>query len=303
PIRSAFVGAFTPAWRGAEAVKEYLSDRPIGKSETSENSLDLLQLQLENRALKQEVEKLQALLFQQLHPHHQKAVIAPVIYRDPNSWSSSLWIGIGEEENILQNSPVVIGDALIGVVEYVGKHQSRIRLITDANLSPAVRVVRSESPREAAMLIDMLCHKLHGENDLVRSLQTCKEKMNSKKELIYLAKGEVHGNGTPFWKMKKLLLKGSGFNYDTADDYGASRELSTGHLFSGGGEAISLIREGDHLITSGLDGIFPFGLSVGIVTKVFPLQEGSSSYEIEAIPTAFSLNDLKFVFVLPLLET
>ena len=63
-----------------------------------------------------------------------------------------------------------------------------------------------------------------------------------------------------------------------------------------------LIEEGDLLVTSGLDGLFPKGISVAITTKVMPLKQGSFAYEIEAQPTAPSLNDLKFVFILPSLS-
>ena len=49
---------------------------------------------------------------------------AQVIFRDPTCWSSSLWIDIGEENNlalgqkiIAKNSPVVSGSSLVGIVE------------------------------------------------------------------------------------------------------------------------------------------------------------------------------------------
>src|SRR3990167_6542677 len=58
-----------------------------------------------------------------------ESIPAKVIYRDPNSYSSSLWINIGEKQNenigrsiISKNSPVVIGKNLVGIIEHVGKN-------------------------------------------------------------------------------------------------------------------------------------------------------------------------------------
>ncbi len=57
------------------------------------------------------------------------AIPAKVIFRNPSSWSSSLWINVGEETNeslgrqiVAKDSPIVSGEQfLIGIVEYVGK--------------------------------------------------------------------------------------------------------------------------------------------------------------------------------------
>ena len=57
---------------------------------------------------------------------------AKVIYREPASWSSSVWINIGEKANqklgkavVAKNSPVLAGKSIVGVVEHVGASQSR----------------------------------------------------------------------------------------------------------------------------------------------------------------------------------
>ncbi len=285
-VRALSVATFTPAWHMAGKVKAYLSDRPFGGIERF-FSVPTHELALENQRLKEELRGLKEWVFHEAQilsqktllstlgrlEEHRKAIPAKVIYRDPSSWSSSLWIEVGEADNqrvgsrvIARNSPVVQGASLVGVVDYVGPCQSRVRLITDSALTPAVRVMRDG------------------------------------KEPLYLAKGEVHGNGAPFWRSRRALLKGVGFNYDYADARGGARELKTGRPLTGSDPAAPLIVEGDLLITSGLDGVFPFGLSVAVVTKVDPLQEGGVSYGIEALPTASALNDLKMVFVLPSLS-
>lgn len=324
-IRSSAVRSFVPAWRCAEGVKEYLADRPISKGKKSE-SIESSLLKLENQRLAAQLEWAKEWILYQtklecdpraaqlpgLRELRSKAVPAHVIYRDPSSWSSSLWIGVGEEDNreigytvVARNSPVVDGNSLVGVVEYVGKQQSRVRLITDSGLTPAVRVLRGGPPHELCSLIDILSDQLTKKEDLlpfVNELQGLKEKLKSDESEIYLAKGELRGNGTPFWRSRQPILKGVGFNYDYSDAEGPARELRTGRTLAGLDKPIPLIQVGDHLVTSGFDGVFPKGISVAIATNVFPLKEGSFSYEIEARPTAVFLNDLKVVFVLPALS-
>ncbi|HSX10517.1 MAG TPA: rod shape-determining protein MreC [Chlamydiales bacterium] len=193
------------------------------------------------------------------------SVPAQVIYRDPSSWSSSLWVNVGEEDNqelgqqvVAKNSPVIAEGALVGVVDYVGKKQARVRLITDSGLSPSVRAVRGTHLEDG-----------------------------------YLAKGEVHGSSAPFWRSRNPVLKGVGFNYDYADEEGGSRDLKG---------QVPLLKEGDSILTSGLDGVFPPGLRVGSISWVAPLKEGSYAYEIEVRPAAHNLNDLQTVFILPALS-
>jgi rod shape-determining protein MreC len=319
------VCALSPGWRLAAQVKEYISDRPFAKAKKNEPVESSL-LQVENQRLMAELEWAKEWIFNEarlekeakaaylsgLRDLRSKAIPAPVIYRDPSSWSSSLWIGVGEEDNqkigckiVARNSPVVEGSSLVGVVEYVGKQQSRVRLITDSGLTPAVRVVRDGQPKEIFSLIDALTEKLNAREgffEIVNQLQGLKERLLTKQGEVYLAKGELRGNGAPFWRSRQPILKGVGFNYDYADAEGPARELRTGQTLSGLDKPIPLIAEGDRLVTSGLDGVFPKGISVAIVTSVFPLNVGSFSYEIEAQPTACRLNDLKVVFVLPTLS-
>ena len=78
-----------------------------------------------------------------------KAIPARVIFRSFDTWNSSLWINIGNSINqtdqgtfIAINSPVVLGQAIVGVVDYVGEHQSKVRLISDSRLAPSVRASR-----------------------------------------------------------------------------------------------------------------------------------------------------------------
>jgi cell shape-determining protein MreC len=237
-----------------------------------------------------------------------KAIPAKVIYRDPASWSSFVWIGVGERQNrslkeavIAKNSPVVIGNVLVGLVEEVGEKQSKVRLLTDANLFPSVRSIRGgkqdqffiEQMEGLLQLLGArpdLFSSREEESQIVTSLQKVVKRLDGSQGTSYLAKGELKGSSLPLWRTRGQSLKGLGFNYDFADSEGPARDLRTGE---------SLLKEGDLLVTTGLDGVFPAGLEVAVVSKVHSLKEGASSYELEAKAIAENFNELSSVFVLP----
>lgn len=194
---------------------------------------------------------------------------AHVIYRPINAWNSSLWVNRGEADNIEwgrrvieKNSPVVLGKGVVGVVEYVGKNESRIRLITDPLLPLSIRVKRGN---------------------------------------ILLAKGELKGAFLQHFRKPIELLKGIGFNYDFGDMEGPARDLRTGAPFDPKSKlpAVPLVLVGDLLVTTGMDGIFPRGLEVGVVKKIDPLKEGDIGFQIYAEPTVKNLSGLSVLFILP----
>lgn len=240
--------------------------------------------------------------------NHLSSIPAQVTYRDPSSWSSSLWINVGEDNNralgkrvVAKNSPVLADGALVGVVEYVGAKQSRVRLITDSGLSPSVRINRGGlQNRELLHQLNVLNKQIEKRDNLFLStgekesfllqIQKLKKVCGGPWEDGYLAKGEVHGSSAPFWRSRSPVLRGIGFNFDYPDEEGPGRDLR--------GE-VPILKEGDLLVTSGLDGVFPAGLQVGTVAKIDPLKEGSYSYEIEVRPSASNLNDLQTLFILP----
>jgi len=198
-----------------------------------------------------------------------EAVTAKVIFRSPNSWNSTLWINEGESGTIKKNSPVVVGDTLVGIVETAGKSQSRVRLITDAKLTPSVRALRKIVKEDGSI------------------------------EEIKLAKGELQGSGIAAWRRFGNRLRGVGFNYDFADKEGSARDLRTGEPIEEEGKPLPIIKVGDILVTTGMDGVFPEGLKVAKVKKIQPLREGDFSYSIEAVPLVKEMDALSRVFVLP----
>lgn len=304
-MRGTAAAFLAPAWQqialGAILVKNQVSQET--NSDPSPNE-KMHSLQLENLQLHQEIDRLKDLLQQErflnsklnhlcsnvknqnekdqnklenidlerLLNHYFQSIPAQVIYRSPSAWSSFLWLNVGsssnqalEREIIAKNSPVVVGSSLIGVVDYVGRHQCRVRLITDPCLNPSVRAVRKDKDR-----------------------------------IVYLAKGELQGSSKSFWRSSGASLKGIGFNYDFSDEYGPARDLRDGTLSKNNKEPSGpILKVDDLLITTGMDGVFPAGLHVAKVTSIYPLKEGDYYYELEAMPTAGNLNDLSIVFIMP----
>lgn len=243
---------------------------------------------------------------------HTQALSAKVIYRQPFSWGSSLWINVGAKDNALlereivsKNSPVIVGGNLVGVVEYVSEEKSRVRLITDSGFIPSVRAHRGKTQDgELLELLHALSIRLQSRKDLsaemLLAFQSLQKHLLTTKKDLRLAKGEIRGASSSLWSRSPCLLRGIGFNYDYADEEGVERDLRTGKaLSSAETPTCPILKEGDLLVTTGLDGVFPEGLFVGIVTKVAPLEPGDFYYRLEAEPTCQNLSHLSSVFVLP----
>lgn len=248
-----------------------------------------------------------------------QTVPAKVIFRDPATWSSLVWINVGMRDNemlgktiIAKNSPVVLKDSIVGIVEEVQYRQSRVRFITDSRLVASVRAVRGEEQNERLLEnLETLTRDLELREDLFetrekaallfQSLAVLKQKLQMQIPDRYLAKGELYGSSQPLWRSRGNHLKGVGFNYDFDDLEGSSRDLRTGEILKDGKycDPLPILKLGDLLVTSGYDGVFPRGFKIAIVSKIQQLREGATSYEIEALPTAGSLDEIDHVMVLP----
>ncbi len=309
-------------------------------------------LQLENQLLSHEVNRLQdmfheehtlysqlcdALLIMPATPESKKlserhceqmqkvfdlqlqALPARVIYRPPGSWNSFFWINVGNADNkdlekdvISKNSPVVVGASAIGVIDYVGTNQSRVRLLTDSGINPSVRALRGGGQsrmlaEQTERLLEALAtrHDLYPDDkkrsELAAQLLAFREALAKDAASWFLAKGEIKGSKRVLWRTHQYVLQGTGFNYDHSDEEGGARDLRTGKPQDRDSKAptVPILRINDLLVTTGMDGVFPPGLRVGTVTKIQPLKEGDSFYEIEAKPTAGNFDDISLVFVLP----
>lgn len=244
------------------------------------------------------------------------AMPARVIFRSFDSWNSSLWINVGESSNQEQqtlvaiNSPVVVGRAIVGIIDYVGKHQSRVRLLTDRRLTPSVRAARGgEQDFFMGQMIESLLLQMERKKQLTLSsedqtqlmtlLKKLQQNVQPLKRTWYLAKGELIGNSS-ISKGQNLTLKGTGFNYDFEDEEGDARDLRSGKSLQHPQEpAVPILKVDDILVTTGMDGIFPPGFQVGVVTQVGLLKEGDYFYHLEAKSVVGPLEELALVFVLP----
>jgi len=210
-----------------------------------------------------------------------------------------------------KNSPVVIGKAIVGVIDYVGNHQSRIRLISDTRLTPSVRASRgAEQDVFLSDQIEGLLHQMHDKKNLPltseehthlsTNLKHLQRQLQPFKKTWYLAKGKLLGSVFSARLGQNVYLKGIGFNYDFADEEGENRDLRNGKSIQNAqAGTVSILKLNDILVTTGMDGIFPPGFQVAIVTRIGLLKEGDYFYDLEAKPIAGPLEKLSLVFVLP----
>jgi rod shape-determining protein MreC len=300
----------------------------------AEGEMELIQLRLENQLLKEQIlevkewlslenrieeqcEKIQGLLekkeyktfyerrieeMKKILEEESFGVVAKVIFRDPAFWSSGLWVDKGEETNryygkkiISKNSPVVVGTMLVGIVEEVEEDRSYIRLITDSSLTPAVRVLRhGEQDRALLQAVEALEYQYQLREDLnvpTSFFEKLKERLSLEEKSSYLAKGEVRGSSATLWRTRRSLLRGVGFNYEFSDREGEALELHEKRREP-------LLKIGDLLVTSGLDGLFPPHLLVANITKIFPLKEGAVSFDLEAEMCLSDIDSLRFLQIL-----
>ncbi len=319
---------------------------PGGKAETSLKT-EVDALKLENHTLREKLKNIRAWLLQEERVDEQlkrfqalgekeekafclgrsqvlrdlidlqlQALSAKVIYREPASWSSFLWLNVGEKTNrtlnrkiVAKNSPVVVGTALVGVVEEVFSGRCRVRLITDPGLVPSVRAARGKQQNQflseylEGCLLGIQTRKdlFQTEEELKKTLgylSRLKSALQNPSEDLLLAKGELFGSGAALWRSREPVLRGVGFNYDHADEEGPARDLRTGESLDEK-KRTPLLKAGDLLVTTGMDGVFPAGLRVAVVSEIASLREGACSYEIEARSVCGSLEDLSYVTVLP----
>lgn len=235
-----------------------------------------------------------------------QAVPARVILRSFDTWNQSLWINIGSKINeeivapgsplIAINSPVVIGSAIVGVVDFVGAYQSRVRLLTNRKLHPSVCVVRGGEAegfigeKIQGVLEQMRTQKIPSlskeeQMQLTLLLQKLKKNLDPLKKNIYFAKGELAGSLFPSTRNSQGLVRGTGFTQR--------------FLLSEGLRCEPLLQENDILVTTGMDGVFPPGFQTVIINKIIEKKEGDYFYEIEGVPVAYPVEELSLVFVLP----
>ncbi|KAN0027354.1 hypothetical protein ACTFIV_006936 [Dictyostelium citrinum] len=345
-MRCSAVGITEGVWRYASQMRKIASALPSAAHLSTEPlTKELEMVKLENYQLKAKLESLQAEvklhqlkeeqltqlktqvvtsdylrrrkeeLFQQLELYSH-AITARVIFRESSAWKSSVWINVGQETNqklstplISHNSPVVLGTTVVGIIDYVGKTRSRVRLVTDPAVMASIRVIRGNDQRKIilqevrqALTHLALCENQDSPTPSHPFIEQFLSSFSEVDHTTYLAKGELKGSYLSKMKTRGTLLKGTGFNYDFPDKEGAARELRSGKVKSGDEEGICLIQAGDVIITTGMDGLFPAGLNIGVVKEVSALQEGQSFYEAKITSSIPDFDQISFVTVLPSLS-
>jgi cell shape-determining protein MreC len=118
-----------------------------------------------------------------------QALPARVIFRSLDTWNNMLWINVGEEDNqkahtviVAKHSPILAGQSIVGVIDYVGKKQSRVRLITDPALTPAVRAVRGGEQDD--LMLDYVNFLIQ----LLEQKKTLSLSPNDQEKLVYILK-------------------------------------------------------------------------------------------------------------------
>ena len=315
-IRSVAVCSFAPFWKGLHSIKKgslfLLTVPPIGGRDGSAQSARQIEmLSQENLMLHAQIQSVKEWVLSEERIQGEwkrwqsvasigkpeaesflkrraeelarrlslqmKSAQGKVIFREPISWSSTVWVNVGERYNlackekiVCKNSPVLVGSSVVGIVDFVGQDYCSVRLITDGRLVPSVRVARgSAQNRQLIESLDSAIFSLErrgdlmkgwdGGSELVKLLHECRQRLLKGGEELLLAKGEIHGTSRPLWRARGQRLKGVGFNYDFGDSEGMGRDLRTGELvgMERRKEGVPLLREGDLLVTSGLDGLFP----------------------------------------------
>ncbi|EPP34481.1 rod shape-determining MreC family protein [Chlamydia ibidis] len=214
-----------------------------------------------------------------------------IIYRDPAYWGSSCWVNVGKQQGVQKNSPVLSGKFLVGLVDYVGNTQSRIRLITDVGMKPSVVAVRGgiqawvvkNYARELINHIEKLSDVYILEKDKyekIFQLEELESLIPCNEENTWLLRGTLSGRGGSLWQPEASILYGEGF-------------------FSSNGK--TTLQIGDILVTTGLDGVFPPGLLVAKVLQIFPPNEGACCFKIEAQSLATDITQ-SHLLILPPME-
>lgn len=191
-----FERAVSGAYRGVAAVWDGYVFLVRTQRENRRLAEDVRRLRLENQLANElltENERLRdALQFKKLHP--PSSIVVQVIGKEVSPSSSTVTINKGSTSGIGKNMPVITPEGVVGKIQSVTDHTSKVILLTDPGTTLAVRVQRN---REEGLLEGKISH---------------------------------------------CALKYVSYYAD--------------------------IQEGDLLVASGLDGIYPRGLPVATVVKV-----------------------------------
>lgn len=235
-------------------------------------------------------------------PSFPGSSVAKIIYRNPTNWNECFWVKLDSKnkDQVALGSPALHKNTLIGMVDYIGKTQARVKLLTNSNLTVSVRVARGNSQYQDLFshVNALLSYRLIEESPQIKTpLLELKNQLLKAPQNVFLAKGEIFGSSQPLWRSGSKILMGRGFNASFEDHLSVARDLKTGKNNSEK-KAIPLIEPDDLLITTGLDGVFPEGLITARVLTVDPLEEGAYYYSLTAAPIMTDLDELGYIEII-----
>lgn len=230
------------------------------------------------------------LLWQNRYEH----IVTKMIFQPTAPWGNTVWVDVGYKTSPLpiglqRNCPVLSGDVAVGLVDFVGAYASRVRLLSDPLVHPAVQIRRQGVDIHGVQrAVSFLQETLKKHPDIMPSrkaaralfklLSCCPCHLSDDKSTRF-ARGELQGAE----KMTDpSMWKGVGFALEISAD----------------GKGGVPIRVGDVLETSGLDGLFPQGLIVAKVTSVAPTEEGATTFHILARSEAENFLHLDYLTIL-----
>jgi len=254
-----------------------------------------------------EAQKKRIKIVEQFLKYFSQYALGRVIFIEPFASSSLAWIDIGENYNqqvgemvVAKNSPVVLADQLVGVVEEVYPKFSKIRLITDPKLAIHVKAIRGKEQMKdvqakAEDLLDCLelmkDIKYERKEELIGHLIQLAQELKIDGHDRDYALGEISGSEYSFLSKNRDQLVGTGFSLK-----GSYRQRQDDP--SKGFQEIAVMK-GDLLVSTGKDGVIPAGLKVGWVIEVGKASMGKSTYALRARPACQELHRLEYVQVLP----
>jgi len=74
---------------------------------------------------------------------------ARVQVKDPSNWWGSLFINVGTEDGVVENTPVLSPQGLVGKVDQVGRHRSMVRLVGDPHCRVSAMLAQTANRPEA----------------------------------------------------------------------------------------------------------------------------------------------------------
>ncbi|XOV72677.1 MAG: rod shape-determining protein MreC [Verrucomicrobiota bacterium] len=74
---------------------------------------------------------------------------ARVQVKEPSNWWSSLYINVGTEDGVVENTPVLSPQGLVGKVDQVERHRSKVRLVGDPHCRVSAMLAQTATRPEA----------------------------------------------------------------------------------------------------------------------------------------------------------